>query len=43
MERVFSNGYCYITILKSVYPDREIRDTCTEACTELSKIIIEIK
>ena len=43
MEKVFGNGYAYITILKSVFPDRQIRDVCTDAVNDLNKIMIEVK
>jgi Zn-dependent oligopeptidase len=43
LERVFGNAACYIGLLKSVHPDKEIRDKCNESITELDKFSIEIK
>ena len=43
MERNFGNGLAYMNILKSVYPDKEIRDVCTNSVSQLNKLAIEIK
>lgn len=43
MDKVLGNGYCYINILKSVYPDKEIRDASSDAVAELNKLAIELK
>lgn len=43
MERLFGNDMCFINIMESVHPEKEIRDKCTEAVTELEKVMIEIK
>jgi hypothetical protein len=37
------NGFGYVTILKSVHPEKNIRDVCTDSVTELNKLSIEIK
>ena len=42
MERLYGNDMCFINIVKAVHPDKEIRDKCTEAMTELEKVVIEI-
>lgn len=42
MERLFGKDMCFINILESVHPEKEIRDKCTEAVTELEKVMIEI-
>ena len=43
MERLFGNEYCFINILKSVYPSKAIRDACKDSVTELNKLSIELK
>lgn len=43
LERLFGNDVSFINIVKSVHPDKEIRDKCTESITELDKLSIEIK
>lgn len=43
LERVFGNAACYIGLLKSVHPNKDIRDKCNESITELDKFSIEIK
>ena len=43
MERLFGNGASFVNILKSVHPDKEIRDACNEAVSELNKLSIELK
>lgn len=42
MERLFGKDMCFINIMESVHPDKDIRDKCTEAVTELEKVMIEI-
>lgn len=43
MERLFGNDACYVGLLKSVHPSKEIRDKCNDSITELDKLAIEIK
>ncbi|CAF0714449.1 unnamed protein product [Brachionus calyciflorus] len=43
LERNLGNGYCYINILKSVFPDKEIRDTSKDCVADLNKLSIELK
>lgn len=42
LERLFGNDACYINIVNSVHPSKEIRDKCTESKKELDKLSIEI-
>jgi Zn-dependent oligopeptidase len=43
LEKDFGNGLCYLSFLKSVHPEKEIRNACNEAVSELNKLGIEIK
>ena len=43
MEQYFENGYNYINILQHVYPDKQIRECCTNAIKEINTMKIEIK
>ena len=43
MEQSFENGCNYINILKRVFPNRNIRDVCTESTEKLNKMKIELK
>ena len=43
LETLFSNGYSYINIIKSVFPNKDIRDASKDAITDLNKLSIELK
>lgn len=43
LDKNLGNGLCYINILKSVFPDKSVRDTSSDAVADLNKLVIELK